>query len=110
MATFLTESGIEERSEPWDVFTVYGSFTEPTKGKNFIIIRIPSGRVPWAKKIAPAINRLIGPWMHAGLKGHDRFWGVDGEHVIRLGDKRLWDCTESTIRYEWSGHSLERVA
>jgi hypothetical protein len=41
---------------------IYGSLTEPSTRLNFVCVRIPSGRVPWRKKIVPAIERLVRPW------------------------------------------------
>lgn len=84
------------------VFIVYGSFTEPTMGKNFIVVRMPEGRVPWSKKIVPAIHRLVSPWFNRGV---DKHWYVDGENDHGPGEPPLWE-TRTTARYEWTGRSL----
>jgi hypothetical protein len=91
---------------------VYGNFIEPTMGKNFVMMRIPAGRQPWTKKIAPAINRLVRPWFSADDR--DRYWNVDGEPTILCEDdgtpksKRLWETT-LTPRYEWNGSEIVKV-
>jgi hypothetical protein len=56
MVNFLIDGEVMSVTEPHVDFMVYGSFTEPTMGKNFFIVRMPAGRVPWARKIAPAIT------------------------------------------------------
>lgn len=45
-----------------DVVLVYGGFTVPGYGVNFIVLSYSSGRVPWAKEILPAVARLVQPW------------------------------------------------
>jgi glucosyl-3-phosphoglycerate phosphatase len=80
----------------WVNFIVYGSFTEPVNGKNFIVVRMPEGRTQWAKGIMPALKRLITSWQG----GKDQ-WYVGGEN----GDQNLWD-TRTTVRYEWNGREL----
>lgn len=38
---------IDLDKEPWHVFMVYGAFTDPATGQNFIVVRRKSGRCPW---------------------------------------------------------------
>lgn len=108
MVDFLINGRVEHVEEPWETFIVYGSFDEPNTGKNFIVVRMPSGRVPWSKKIAPAINKLVKQWYHQNTKEKDRFWNLEGENVVGPRDIRLWDTT-TTVRYEWNGTELVRV-
>ena len=93
---------------------VYGSFTEPTTDKNFIIVRMPSGRVPWSKKIQPAINRLVGAWFTPEQRERDRrakwlgselgcFWQVEGDPDP---ENSLWFLKQPVARYEWNGEAL----
>ena len=84
------------------VILIYGSFKEPTQGENFIVLRYPACRIPWSKKIVPAINRLVRPWFPEGGQSRDRFWNVDG------GYESLWETT-LTPRYEWDGDKLVKV-
>ena len=102
MADFLIDGKVVEVKGPWVVFIVYGSFIEPIKGHNFVVVRMPVGRQPWKKKIVPAIHRLVSPWFP---KGNDHRWNVDGESVMRPGERRLWD-TKIAPRYEWNGTKL----
>jgi hypothetical protein len=87
----------------WTAFLVYGSFSVPnTDNLNFIIVRMPAGRVPWSKKIAPAINRLVKPWHRPGDR--EKFWDIDGD------DEKgsLWAVT-LTRKFEWNGAELREV-
>ena len=81
---------------------VYGAFTDPATGRNFIVVRMPDGRTPWVKKIAPAIARLVRPWM--GERNPEGWcgWGVDGE----LGGA-LWVLTSRPSRYDWKNDTLQ---
>ena len=45
-----------------DTVLVYGSFKVPGFDTNFIVVSYSSGRVPWARKIFPAVARLVQPW------------------------------------------------
>lgn len=96
---------------------VYGSFTEPTTGKNFIVVRQPSGRTPWARKIVPAVNRLVNPWFTPEQHDHDKrakrlgrelkcFWRVEGDSDP---DNSLWGLKQAVARYEWNGEALVAV-
>jgi hypothetical protein len=101
----------------WETFMVYGSFTEPTTGKNFIFIRKPSGRVPWRRKIVPAIERIVGPWFtpeqrdkdkRARERGRERqcIWHVDGDPDPA---NSMWFVKQPVARYEWNGEALVAV-
>jgi hypothetical protein len=116
MTEFFIDGKRKEIEEPWVVFSVYGDFLEPSFKQHMIIVRMPSGRVPWTKKIAPAINRLVKQWGFPGDRAV--YWNVDGEHTIFVGknfyhgtdepipeSKRLWDCI-SFAHYEWDGEKL----
>jgi hypothetical protein len=90
----------------WDVFMVYGSFEVPNtdKGKgtvNFIIIRKPIGRIPWSKKVVPAINRLVREWYPIS-RHKDNFWNCEGTKP------ELWN-TKLTRRFEWNGSELVEI-
>lgn len=99
-------------SDQWQVLLVYGSFVVPGTDRNFIVVRIPSGRGPWAKKIRPAINRLVRQWFHPEDLKYDRFcgkgkrerrcfWEVDWDHIV-------WETKAK--RYEWDGQELKQVS
>lgn len=90
--------------EPYATFMVYGSFKVPEFGTNFIIVRRKAGRCAWTKKLGPAIDKLVRQW---GAKRYD--WLSEGEGSRLIGDKRLWDCVDSTLRYEWDGNALVLV-
>ena len=55
------------------VVLVYGDFDVPPELKgtsvNFFFIRIPEGRIPWSKKIAPAINRIVQSFVPSPQNG-----------------------------------------
>jgi hypothetical protein len=85
--------------EPYHDFIVYGGFTEPETGKNFVVIRIPRGRLAWVREVHPAINRLVRGWFPA--KAKDRLWYVDGESLFKEGEPRLWD-TRGLLKFEWT--------
>lgn len=117
MTDFMVDGKIVDRPEPWKVFIVFGEFEEPTKKTNFVIVRMPSGHVPWSKKIVPAINRLVRSFDNDKAA----YWIVDGEPVvIEPGNfyrdskqpipvsKRLWDNT-AALHYEWNGTELVQV-
>jgi hypothetical protein len=82
-------------------FIVYGEFTEPRHGACFIVVRMPSGRVPWNTKIVPAINRLVKQWMREPEKFGRRWW-VDG------GALGIWSNKKFT-RYKWNSTKLVEV-
>ncbi|RYD59601.1 MAG: hypothetical protein EOP83_20560 [Verrucomicrobiaceae bacterium] len=102
----------------WTVFMVYGSFNDPVTNLNFFIVRMPKGRVPWSKKIAPALNRIVrGHFSNEEIQ-QDRVraqngrethihWNVEGEAHVH-GD--LWDLKRPVTRYEWNGAELVKLA
>ena len=111
---------LTEAKEPWTDFIVYGSFTDPSTGKNGFVVRMPSGRVQWSKKIVPAINRLVRSFHTPEQLQQDRErtrsygrhrsefrWDVTGDDS-RPGDKPLWDVT-SFARYQWDGTDLIKI-
>jgi hypothetical protein len=77
---------------------VYGEFKEPEKGVNFIVVRIPDGRCPWAKKIAPAIHRLIKSFTKSRSYPDWNAWGENE-------GQDLW-ATKTAVRYLWDGDDL----
>jgi hypothetical protein len=105
----------EVTNPAWRILMVYGSFNDPATGKNFFLVRIPGGRSPWTKKIAPAIDRLVrGLFSPEDIKA-DRFrrregreelihWNVEGQD-----DDSIWDIKQQVSRYEWTGSELRRV-
>ena len=120
---------MEEREDgDYMAFSVYGTFTEPEKGVNFVIIRTkPSKRDAFPRKLETAINALVQPWYKEEDRHHDKnrkrygssetkcWWNVDGEGVVyvkpdgvTLESPRLWD-TKAAIRFEWDGEGLRRV-
>ena len=93
---------------PYVDFIVYGDFTEPTKGVNFIVVRRPSGRFPFQKKLVPAIEKLIRPWFPADATSRrDRLWNVDGD-PLRPGQPMLWQ-TKVARRFEWDAATEQLV-
>ena len=84
-------------------FIVYGSFVDPTTGVNFIVIRMPAGRVPWQKKIIPAVRRLVKPWTDVG---EELRLDVDGDP--KPEEHSLWNNSRSR-RYEWRSNALVEV-
>ena len=91
----------------WKTFCVFGLFKEPTTGNNFIVVRVPEGRIPWSKTVAPAISRLVRPWFDRDMGPRDRTWNVDVDRR-RPGKKPLWELRD-TPRYEWDGKKLARM-
>jgi hypothetical protein len=100
----------------WTVFMVFGGFNEPTTGKNFIVVRMPKGRVQWSKKIVPAINKLLSPWhteeqhtAHKRRKWNNSesplAWSVEGDNP-GAENPSLWDLKQAVARYEWNGSAL----
>lgn len=84
-----------------NIFLVYGGWCD-AQGHNAIIVEMPKGRVPWSKKIAPAIHRLVKPW----IKENKWYpgWNVDG-FSTEEDAQRAWD--NSTFpRYRWTGTEL----
>lgn len=111
----LVESA--QRKPEWHTVMVYGSFTDPATDKNFFLVRVPLGRKPWAKKIAPAIDRVVRGLFSAEAIKTDRdrrrtgresliHWNVEGE------DKpgQLWNLKQDVTRYEWTGTELVKAA
>jgi hypothetical protein len=96
---------IDYNSQKYVDFVVYGTFTPPS-GPPFIIIRMPKGRVPWSKKIAPAINKLVRQWKN---KNEEFYCNIDGEHTRFEDEIRLWDTRTGALRYEWNGQELVNV-
>jgi hypothetical protein len=107
---------VEDKKSAWTTFLVIGSFTEPTTGKNFIVVRIPKGRVPWSRKIVPAINQIVKEWFTEEMRQADKHakrrerekeckWHVEGEDE----EDTLWYLKQSVARYEWSGEMLVKV-
>lgn len=74
-------------------YLIYGLFTEPTSKQGFIVIRTPDVRLPWSKKVAPAIQRLVKPWME---NPKDVYWNND-----RTGAEDAWK-KQLGARYEWT--------
>lgn len=119
MTDFIINGERKEIKEPWVVFTVYGEVHEPSGKPGGLIVRMPSGRVPWSKKIAPAINKLVKKYAERGVK--NPYWNVDGEGTVFIGKNfyygtqkpipesvRLWDC-KAFAHYEWNGKELIKV-
>jgi hypothetical protein len=90
----------------WVVFVVYGTVHDPSGKAGGLIVRMPSGRVPWSKKIVPAINKLTRKYSEARDK-KDHYWNVDGD-LSQPGDKPLWDCI-AFAHYEWNGTELVKT-
>jgi hypothetical protein len=90
----------------WVVFTVCGTFHEPSGKAGGLIVRMPSGRVPWCKKIAPAIDKLTKKYSETRDKGN-HCWTVEGDLSLP-GDKPLWDCV-AFAHYEWNGNGLVKT-
>jgi hypothetical protein len=102
----------------WTTFMVLGSFKDSATGLNFFIVRMPSGRVPFQKKIVPAIRRQVMTYFTPEDRaaaareklmrgGSDRLhWTIDGEPEIGS----YWNLTKSRPRrYEWNGTELVPV-
>lgn len=92
---------------------VYGSFNVPSTDHNFFIIRVPEGRIPWAKKITPAIDRIVrGLFTKAEHAENRRLrsWGREGIiHWNVEGDDEknsYWDLKSRPLRYDWTGTEL----
>lgn len=107
---------LSEVTKPsWRILMVYGSFNDPSTGKNFFLVRIPAGRSPWATKIAPAIDRLVRSLYSQDDIMADRVrrregreslihWNVEGQD-----DESIWDIKQDVARYEWTGSEISRV-
>lgn len=96
------------------VVLVYGSFRDPDTGRNFLLLRIPAPRAPWARRIAPAIDRLVRSLFSETERARDRalrragrepliHWSVEG------GEADLWTLRQDVSRYAWTGAVLERL-
>lgn len=92
------------------IIMVYGNFKDPNSDQNFFMIRIPDKRVPWSKKMAPALNRMINGWFtpeeHARSRAHKQrhgyseiHWNVEGQ------DPEYWDASMCS-RYDWNGEQF----
>ncbi len=92
------------------IVLVYGNFNDPATKQNFFMIRIPEGRVPWSKKIAPALDRMIRGWytpeQHAANRAYkqrhgysDHHWNVEGQ------DPEYWNASMCS-RYDWNGEQF----
>jgi len=79
---------------------IYGSFRDPETKLNFFFVRVPVGRIPWSKKIAPAIHKLVKPM----LENHETIYDWWPE---RIKD----DISKTNVtRYLWDGEKLVKVA
>lgn len=87
------------------VVMVYGSFDVPdTNNVNFILFRMPEGRCPWSKRIAPAVNRLVRTWYPKKKPRRDEpyYWNVDWDSY-----EEVWH-TKKTRKFSWeSGEIIE---
>lgn len=89
------------------VCMLFGDFTDPQTGTNFIILRIPNGswsdgyirRLPWSRKIEPAMKRLVHE-----IVGKDVWYTLDGDSGFP--EKSLWD-TRIARRYSWDAETDE---
>lgn len=98
---------IDSSKEPYVDFTVYGEIKIPAENNACFIVRIPNGRVPWSKKIAPAINKLINSW---DKNNKNAQWYVDGDTANFIGDMRLWDIKAGKIlKYQWINDQLKEI-
>lgn len=100
----------------WATFMVYFGNSDPETGFNFFVVRMPTGRVPWARGIAPAINKIVrGFYTPQELKEaarnrrlgreSDFYWNVDGGH-----GNTLWHLEKARpTRYLWDGTGLTKV-
>lgn len=86
-------------------FIVYGPFIEPSRSENFIIVRMPEGRVPWSKQIVPAIHKLVRSFYEATddpaqrRLNKDVKWYVGGD-PDEPETSALWIGKHA--RYEWT--------
>ena len=85
------------------IVMVYGSFIVPNtpNGVNFILFRMPEGRTPWSKKIAPAINRLVKKWYPPDER--EPYWNVDWDSY-----DEVWR-TKKTRKFEWKNENVIEV-
>lgn len=93
---------------------VYGSFNEPKTDLNFILVRYPDGRVPWSRRIAPALDRMIRDWFTPEQKAAARrerrerggsdimFWNAEGI------EDDAWEDHKGA-RYQWDGERFNDV-
>jgi hypothetical protein len=100
----------------WATFMVYFSASDPETGLNFFVVRMPKGRVRWAKGIAPAITKLVRALFtkeELAKSARDRrlgreslvYWNVDGGH-----NNTLWHLQGARpTRYLWDGEALVKV-
>lgn len=93
------------------IILVYGSFADPATGANFFMLRVPSGRLPWSKKIAPALHRLIRSWLSheriAADRAYRQRYGYSAEHWNVEGqDREAWSVTMCS-RFIWTGTELQ---
>jgi hypothetical protein len=89
------------------VFIVYGSFLEPEKQKNFVVLRVPSKGCNWHKQCIPAIKRLLDHWWTSPVKQHGRdrtrYWHVEGGYADTWG-------TALALNFDWDGKEFVRVS
>ena len=96
---------------PDRIFLLYGDWTDG-QGLNFVYCRCPGGRVPWSRKIAPALQRLVRR-MHGGARNRPLpFWSIDGlpaEPGVEQG--AMWDShTQGKARrFRWDGAEFVEV-
>jgi hypothetical protein len=102
--------------EKWRHIIVYGEFniphrTEQGKYINFFIFRYPDRRVPWSKKIAPALDRLVQSFVpdyprSRGERKKKAYWNVDGGNEVDGSDLRDIKIAD---QYEWTGSEIRKV-
>lgn len=89
-------------------FMVYGEIKIPAVNNACFLVRMPKGRVPWSKKIIPAIRSLINSWDKDNRGKH---WSVDGDNSYFIADGKMWDSIKSgnTLKYQWLDNKLVEV-
>ena len=113
---------------------VYGDF-DATKEFNFFLVQMPEGRIPWAKKIAPAINKLVQSFVPTPqprpykrprhfietrivngqeIKSHvTESWPREKKRKAYWNvdgvEQTLWDNGSKYLRYDWNGTVLVKV-
>src|SRR5208282_5374868 len=110
---------MSSHEEPFYDYMVYGSFEEPTKKVNFIVVRMSAKRKGrnW-RKAMQVINRMVRRWFSEEDLRYDRsyrygrewkcIWNIEGENCVTLNPDgtingvRLWD-TKRALRFQWDG-------
>jgi hypothetical protein len=105
-------------SAKWTTFMVYGGFEDPATGLNFFMARMPKGRVPFQKKIVPALKRIVmslytdadkaAAKSERWSRGYSERlrWSIEGEPDEGV----YWNLTKNKpTRYEWNGTELVNV-